>query len=70
MTSVKPKIITFTNTKLIEFYLLQIKRGKSADLIDSYAMAKILDLELYYRLNREWPNIDKRYKKRIKELEN
>lgn len=67
MTSVKPKeIITFTNTKLIEFCLLQIKEVGG---FDSYAMAKILDLELYYRLNREWPNIDKRYKKRIKELE-
>ena len=67
MTSVKPKtIITYTNTKLIEFCLLQIKDFGG---FDSYEMSKILDLELYYRLNREWSILFKESKKRIKELE-
>jgi AbiV family abortive infection protein len=68
MTSVKPKqLITLTNTKMLEFCLLQLK-GYGG--FDSPIMARVLNEDLYYQLKREWSYISEEYKPRIKELEN
>jgi AbiV family abortive infection protein len=59
-------LITLTNSKLLEFTLLQLKQVGG---FDSKAMISVLDFDLYLKLKKGWPYIEKTTKPRIKKLE-